>query len=256
MPVLSQYWFGSEFFGGKFNGWNEPTQSGRSTAISGFPPFSGPDSSSAATLVRERPDDEIVLDIGATINGNQAALNTIDGLLTSEAKRTSPVFAAGVPWGPRIPYYNTNPTRHELWEMIVRIYFNVHISTPWYCWDLDGTISYYLMFFLDTHGMLKAVVDADGWSLGWKAADVCRDTVRDKLSTGVDGGVPTVQGLLDFAIAQNASGRMTEIYLLPGSGTKKVGAFQEDADTDVALVVRPFHINPALLTTVARGIGA
>jgi hypothetical protein len=250
MPTLTQYWFGSEFFGGPFDGWNEPVLAGRSTSISGIPPFSGTNASSAATLVRERPDDEQVLDIGASINGNQFALMSIDGLLGQESARTSPVLAAGIPWGPRLPYFDQDPGRHNSWDMIVRIYFDIHISTPRYCWDLDGTISYYLMFFLDPQGKLKAFVDASGWHIGWKAADVCRDTVRQRLSDGVGGGVPMVQALIDAAIAQFAPGRMTEIYLLPGSGTLAAGPFQEDADTDVALIVRPFRLNPAAITTV------
>src|SRR5262245_39646080 len=207
MPTLSQYWFRSEFFGGPVDGWNEPVHAGRSTAISGVPPFSGANASSAATLVRERPDDELVLDIGANINGNVIALMSVDALLGQESKRTSPVFAAGIPWGGRLPYFDQDPSRHNSWDIIVRIYFDIHISTPGYCWDLDGTISYYLMFFLDPQGKLKAFVDAWGWRIGWKAADVCRDTVRKRLSTGVDNGVATVQALIDAAIAQHAAGR-------------------------------------------------
>jgi hypothetical protein len=255
MATLSQYWFDSDYFAGSFRGWNEPVVPGRSTAIAGIPPFSGSSAGSAATLAHLRPDDEMILPIAASVNANTGALAAIDGLLGTEANRTSPIRAAGIPWGPRLPYFASDPARHDSSEMIVRISFDIHVTTPVGCWDLDGTVSYYLMFFLDAQSRLKAFVDASGWQLGWKAADVCRDAVRKRLSSGVDNGVATLQALVDLAIAKFAPGRMVETYLLPGSGTTATGAFQEDADADVVLVVRPFRINPAVLTTAAPGVG-
>jgi hypothetical protein len=256
VPTLSQYWFSSEFFGGAFRGWNEPIHTGRSSAIAGIPPFSGTDSASGATLVRERPDDELALPIAASVNANPVAVDALDGQLGAETKRTSPILASGLPWGQRLPYFESDPARHDPSAMLVRIYFDVHITTPVGCWDLDGTVSYYLMFFLDESSHLKAFVDAWGWHLGWKPADACRSSVRSQLSSGLGNAVPVVQGLLYSAIATFAPGRMTEIYLLPGSGTTQSGAFEEDADADVTLIVRPFRINPAAISTVTTGLGA
>lgn len=248
MPILTQYWFRNQFFGGPFHGWNEPlAQRGfaprPSISIAGIPPVSGTEASSAATLVWERADDEVVLDIPGSINGSPAALLAIDNLLGSSASRTSPVFTAGIPWGPRVPYYNENPGKHAPWAMIIRVYFSFHISTPSYCWDLDGTISYYLQFYLDRSGALHGYVDARGEEYRWKPADACRSRVQEQVAAGVDAGVQTVEGLIDLAIATNASGRFSQLYLLPGTGTRALGGFDENADTGVALALRP---RPAL----------
>lgn len=239
MPILSQYWFQNQFFGGPFHVWNEPVPARRSISITGVPPMSGPQASSAATLVWQRADDEVVLDLPASINGNAGALLAIDGLLGENTTRTSPVYGAGIPWGPRVPYYGNDPNRHAPWDMIVRVYFDFHITTPGYCWDLDGNISYYLLLYLDRTGLLHGYVDAWGWEHGWKAADACRGEVHRRLNEGVDKGVPTVQALLDAAIAMNASGRFAQLYLLPGSGTRAPGASSENADTGIALALRP-----------------
>ena len=37
-------------------------------------------------------------------------------------------------------------------QLLIRVYFNFHIGTPWYCSDANGDISYYLVIYLDGGG--------------------------------------------------------------------------------------------------------
>jgi hypothetical protein len=122
--------------------------------------------------------------------------------------------------------------------MLVRIYFDFHISTPWYCSDADGDISYYLVFYLDGGGNLNAYVD--GWSYHYDGGGpFCTGDIDDALNNAVPGGMPTVQNLLNEAIALLANSQYSTLYYLPGSGSQAQGDFNEDADTDVALALLP-----------------
>src|SRR6266851_51827 len=154
MPTLSQYWFRDRFFGGPFDGWNQPYAGWAWISNTG---------GSAATLVWNRQDDEQALDLDPQLN-SPSVLAAVVALLGGSATRTSGFMAAGVFW-PDVPYYNQNPGRHNDWDMLVRVYFNFHISTPWYCSDADGNISYYLVFYLDGSGHLQGYVD--GWSYNY-----------------------------------------------------------------------------------------
>src|SRR5512135_2338983 len=145
MPTLSQYWFQNGFFVGPFDVWNQPYPDGGWAWISNT-------GSSAATLLWNRPDNEQVIDLAAQLN-TPLVLSQIDGLLAGSANRTSGVMAAGVFW-PNVPYHSQDPGRHNDWDMLIRIYFDFHIGTPWYCSDANGNISYYLYLYLDGSGHL------------------------------------------------------------------------------------------------------
>ncbi len=231
MPVLSQYWFAEKFFAGPFEGFNEPYPLGGWAWISN----SG---QSNATLSWNRPDDELVVDLGAEL-GNPLVTNAIDRLLPHDGSvsRTSGVMAQGVFW-PDVPYYNSNPSRHNPGDMLVRMYFDFHISTPWYCSDADGNISYYLVFYLDGNGHLAGYVD--GWSFSYEGGwPVCTGGIDDALKKAVAGGMGPVGALLSEALRLFAGGTYSTLYLLPGSGRQAGGDFHENADTDVALGLLP-----------------
>jgi hypothetical protein len=229
MPTLSQYWFQNKFFGGPFFGWNQPYADGGWAWISDT-------GSSAATLVWNRPDNEEAIDVAAQLN-SPIVLTQIDNLLGSQAQRTSGVMAEGMFW-PDVPYYSKNPSRHNSGDMLVRVYFDFHINTPWYCTAADGNISYYLFLYLDGNGHLQGYVD--GWSYDYSGGGpFCTGSINQNLNNAVPGGMSTVQGILDTALRLLSSSTFSMLYYLPGSGTKIPGSFNENADQDVAVAVLP-----------------
>ena len=161
----------------------------------------------------------------------------IDGLLSGGANRTSGVMAAGVFW-PNVPYYGNNPGAHSNSDMLIRVYFNIHISTPWYCSDADGNISYYLFIYLDNSGHLQGYVD--GWSYSYNGGGpFCTGSINSSLNSAVPNGMGTVQTVLDNALALLAGSTFSMLYYLPGSGTKTPGDTSENADLDVAIALLP-----------------
>jgi hypothetical protein len=230
LPVLSQYWFSEGFFEGPFEGFNEPYSAGGWAWISG----SG---QSNATLVWNRADGEQVVDLGQDLSSSLVT-SAIDRLLPGgSVSRTSGVMAQGVFW-PKVPYYNENPRRHNASDMLVRAYFDFHIDTPWYCSDADGSISYYLVFYLNASGHLAAYVD--GWSYEYNGGGpFCEGSIDDGLKSAVSKGMGEVGALLDEALPLLAGGTYDALYMLPGSGRRAGGDFHENANTDVALGLMP-----------------
>jgi hypothetical protein len=229
MPTLSNYWFSGRFFAGPFIGYNVLY------ADASWAWISNP-GSSAATLVWNRQDDEQTIDLAPLLN-TSVVLSQLDGILAGQASRTSGVMAAGVFW-PDVPYHDKDPGRHNAGDMLIRIYFNFHIGTPWYCSDADGNISYYIVLYLDGGGQLHGYVD--GWSYHYDGGGpFCTGTINDRLNHGVDGGVATLQALLDAELGLLARQSFSMLYLLPGSGTQAAGEFSENADRDVAIAVLP-----------------
>jgi hypothetical protein len=229
MPTLSQYWFHDRFFGGPFDVWNQPYPEGGWAWISNT-------GSSAATLVWNRPDSEQSLSTASQLNMPDV-LNQVDNLLGGSANRTSGIMTAGVFW-PQVPYHDKDPGRHNDWDMLIRVYFNFHIGTPWYCSDANGDISYYLVIYLDGGGHLRGYVD--GWSYHYDGGGpFCTGGINDALNAAVPGGVGAVQSVLDNRLALLSGFTFGSLYFLPGSGTKNPGDTSENADQDVAIAVVP-----------------
>jgi hypothetical protein len=229
MPVLSQYWFQQGFFEGPFDVFNEPYPDGGWAWISNG-------SQSAATLAWNRADGEEVIDLAQQLNTGQV-LNLIDGMLGSQASRTSGIMVQGVFW-PSVPYYSSNPARHPGSLMLARVYFDFHISTPWYCSDADGNIDYYLVLYLDGQGHLQGYVD--GWSYSYNGGGpFCTGSINDMLNKAVPGAIPQVQQLLTSELGLLKGLSFSTMYYLPGSGTDKPGDSSENADTDLAVAVLP-----------------
>jgi hypothetical protein len=229
MPILSQYWFFDSLFAGQFAGFNEPYPQGGAVGILR-------QAQSHGTLTWIRLDNELVIEL-AVLLSNPVVTKAIDGLLKGKASRTSSVMAQGLLWHDA-PYHDQDPRRHAEGDMLVRVYFDIHIPTPWFCTDADGSVSYYLVFYLDAEGNLNAYVDASGWEFegGW---GLCEEGVEEELRKSVPDGVSTVQTLLADAIALLGSQHYSMLYYLPGSGTRGGGDFQENASTDVALALIP-----------------
>jgi len=192
-----------------------------------------------SSLVWERPDNEDVLDLSNAVN-NPLVLNVIDGLLSGGASRRGPVRTSYVTWANVHPGVRAgNPGRHQPWELLGTLNIDFHISTPWYCSDVDGTITYYIFFFIDGGGQLRANVD--GWSFKYNGGGpFCTEEVSSQLRTAISNGVGTVQNQIDLGLSLFASGRLfSMLYFLPGHGVRSGGSFQDNADNNVALAVLP-----------------
>ncbi len=227
MPTLSQYWFRSGFWSGVFDAWNQP--------YAGWAWISNT-SGSAATLLWNRQDNEQVFDVRAAVDtpGNRTI---VDRLLGSGASRTSGLLAKGVFW-PSVPYYSQNPGRHNPWDMLIRLYFTFHISTPWYCTDADGDISYYIFVALDGTSHVQGFVD--GWSYHYSGGGpFCTGAINARLNSAVPAGMVRVQAILDADLALAKLVTFSKLYFLPGTGTKTPGGFTENADLDVAIALLP-----------------
>src|SRR3569623_532523 len=112
--------------------------------------------STDSTLVWEREDREIAIDLPPLLNAADV-LATLDKVLGS-ARRTSAVKAGWIPWR-HVPGHEKDPGRHGDLDLLIRMFFNFHVSTPWYCSDADGDISYYVVPYLDSNKRLGAFVD-------------------------------------------------------------------------------------------------
>jgi len=230
MSLLTDFWFRDHFWYGPFEQYNQPFGDGGWAWISNG-------GSSAATLTWVRQDNEQILDF-AQIVGNPAVTNAVDSILSgTDATRTSGLTAQGMFWRD-IPYESGDAGRHQPWDMLVRVYFDVHIHTPGYCTDADATLSYYLLFWLNNAGRLHGSADYATWrfSGGWP---FCEDGVNDAIRNAMRGGFPTVQQILDEAIPLVARETYSMLYFLPGNGTRSGGDSSQDADRDVALALLP-----------------
>ncbi|MCC6557077.1 MAG: hypothetical protein IT372_29345 [Polyangiaceae bacterium] len=187
-------------------------------------------------LVWERQDNEEVIDLSAQAN-SPLVLSQIDALFTGDISRRGPVQTSYITWA-NVPFRGSNPGLHRDWELLATLKINFHVSTPWYCSDADGTITYYVFFFIDTAGVLRGRVE--GWSYrfsgGWP---FCAGAIRSGLDSAVPGGVPRLQGLLDLALATfSRERRFSMLYYLPGHGTRS-GFSRDNADINVSLAVLP-----------------
>ncbi|MEC2715564.1 hypothetical protein P9Z56_29145 [Bacillus cereus] len=231
MPVLTHYWFqdtdfrGNTFFANQAHGagawaWINSNNNG---------------AFGVSTLVMEREDREIVIDLPPLFN-DQNTLSLIDRILGGQAQRTSQIKVGWIPWR-YVPYKGQNPSKHGALDLLVRIYFDFHIDTPWYCSDVDGNISYYVVPTLDREGSIGAFVD--GWSYDYNGgALVCTGKISDKLSNQVPTGVGTLQTMLDSRLALFGERRFDMLYLLPGDGTKS-GTGTVNVNEHVSLALLP-----------------
>jgi hypothetical protein len=228
MGMISQYWFPDELFSGMFEGFNQSYAPGGWAFIMNR-------GSSGATLTWNHKDGEIILPLFALLNSGPT-LTAIDAMFKG-ATRTSDVMAKGMLWS-QAPHYGADPNRHGDWDLLVRVYFNFHIETRDFCYNRDGTISYYIVPFLDVTGHFGAFVDEWEWSVSDRP-DVCQGPIEDKLNKSVPGAIGTVQGFIDQLVSSVRASTFSKVFLLPGHGTLNDGAFSEDADTDVALLLAP-----------------
>lgn len=230
MPVLTNYWFSDSDFRGNTTFLNIGHCAGCWAWIN-WSNIGSTDS----TLVWEREDREIVVDLPPILNAPDV-LSTLDSILGSSASRTSSIKAGWIPWR-HVPFHEKDPGRHGDLDLLVRIFFNFHISTPWYCSDADGDISYYVIPYLSGSGRLGAYVD--WWSYHFSGGGpFCSGEISDRLDSAVPGGMGTLQSMIDVRMAFFASRSFDMLYLLPGNGTR-TGGGTVNVNEHVSLALLP-----------------
>ncbi len=193
--------------------------------------------STRSTLVWEREDREVVVDLVPIFN-NPSVLSAVDNMFAgSSAHRTSPIKAGWIPWR-HVPGHDKDPARHEDLALLVRIFFNFHVNTPWYCTDADGNISYYIVPYLDESGHIGAYVD--WWSYDFDGGfPFCAGSISDTLDSAVPGGIGSLQSMIDNLLKLFANQTFDLLYLLPGDGTKSGGGtVNVDEHASLALLPR------------------
>ena len=230
MPVLTQYWFRDTDFRGDTTFLNIGHCAGCWAWINWSD--IGPRRS---TLVWEREDREQAIALASAVNAPDIQ-SSIDEMLGGQVRRTSDIKAGWIPWR-HVPGHEKDPARHADLDLLIHIFFNIHITTPGYCTDADGNISYYVVPYLDSGGRLGAWVD--WWSYdfdgGWP---FCSGGISDALDRAVPAGMGTLQGLLDARLALFGDRRFDMLYLLPGDGARSGGG-NINVDESVAIALLP-----------------
>lgn len=231
MPTLSNYWFEDT----DFRGQTEFLHIGHCSSCWAWINWSDI-GSTHSTLVWEREDREIVVDLPPILNAGDI-LASIDRMLGDSAGRTSPIKAGWIPWR-HVPGHENDPGRHGDLDLLVRIFFDFHVSTPWYCSDADGNINYYIVPYLDGGGHLGAYVDWWSWHYDG-GGPFCTGAISDALNKSVPSGMGTLQTMLDTRLALFADRPFDMLYLLPGDGARSgVGNVNVDEHVSLALLPR------------------
>jgi hypothetical protein len=225
--LKSTYVFLGPVFEAFFTGTNVPTPHPSNPAL-GWISFG------QSEAVLHRSDKEFTLDLGPSLK-SQFLPVIQKGLANVQAVTlTGGPFAQIALW-PQVPYFLSRLPDHPLNTTLLRLYINVHIHTPWPASDADASISFYIFVRLQS-GKLKASVDG-AWVIvngGWPVTG----TIADKLGDFAKGEIPTVQAGLNTALAAVANLTFSDMYLIPGDGSK-AGIVAGDATRDTALGLVP-----------------
>lgn len=186
----------------------------------------------------KRPTAELPpLDIAVAVN-TPATLAQIDGALNPNgALRTSAVRAQMFFWA-QVPYFLKNPAKHKFFDQLVSINFDFFIHTPWFCSNIHGTISFFVIFALDGSKHLVAKADAPWFE--FSGGSICAGKVSDLLTSALNkaqGAV--VQPALDKAIAIAKGVPFQNLYLIPGNANRVPPVEFGSADISTSLCLVP-----------------
>lgn len=224
MSVTSQYSFIQGFFNGIFVGQN--------TVQPADQPFSESPANGNMFVVH-RPNDENLVDLGKLINTDANVGMVAKQLIGAGAALTSGLRVQGTPWI-KVPYFKQAPAAHQPSDMLAHVNFDFHIETPWFCSDIDGTISVYLFVFLDSQKHLHIAVDGTWFSFDG-GAPFCSGPASDALKSAMPLVRKQVAALLPSLTSAISTLKFAKPYFLPGNGTKAAGPFVQNASSDVAL---------------------
>lgn len=227
MSLTSLYIFPQGLFSGLFQGINTLIVADQKpkTEVSGV------------TVTVHRPNAEVAIDLGPLVATPATTGIVAQQLINAGASLTSGIRVQGVFW-PSVPYFLQNPLAHKLDQMLVRVDFDFHIETPWFCSDADGTISIYVLLFLDKSGKLKGSVDGT-WFHYDGGGPFCTGKITDGLKGAMPGVVKKVKPILDSALAATANFTFSAIYFMPGNGSKTVPIVAGNASNDLTLGLVP-----------------
>jgi hypothetical protein len=230
MPVLTNYWFEDTDFRGTAQFLNIAHGAGVWAWIN-WANIGSKDS----TLVWEREDREQVLDLVSLLNLPDV-LNELDALVGGGRK--SPLRAGWIPWK-HVPYRSQDPSRHNDLDLLVKLSFDFHVSTPWHCTDADGTVSYYGVPYLDGSGRARGYVD--GWSYHYDGGGpFCTGSISDGLDANVPAGARKLQEAINTRLEWIADRRFDLLYLLPGDGARTGGgSVNVNESISIAVLPRP-----------------
>jgi hypothetical protein len=188
----------------------------------------------SSAMAFERPEDEVVLDLSVAAN-NPVAVAQIDALLGTQVQRSGPIRSSYLTWG-RVPF--PHDARHAAYELLATLNVDFRIPTPWYCADANGTLRYYVFFFLDGSGRLDSHVE--GWSYHYDGGGpFCTGNISSGLDAAVPAGMAPLQSLLDTALPAFTGDRaFSALNFLPGHGGT-VGFSGDNADNNVSLALVP-----------------
>lgn len=224
MSVTSTYTFLQGYFNGIFVGQNAVSAADQPFTES--PP-------GGAVLVVHRPSGENLVDLGKVINTNANVGMVAKQLIAAGASLTSGLRVQAKPWI-SVPYFLQSPGAHKPFDMLAKVNFDFHIETPWFCSDIDGTISVFLFVFLDSQKHLHVTVDGTWFSFDG-GAPFCAGPASDALKAAMPAVRKEVQNLLPQLTAAIANVKFANVYFLPGDGKKTAGAFSQDASADASL---------------------
>lgn len=229
MSITSEYFFNNGLFNGVFFGVNTQDKTEH-----GFGETSVFSNGVWKTTI-DRPAAEITIDLGPKINTTATQGEVALALSQAGALLTSGIRTQGVVWQ-FVPYFSQNPNAHPINTMLVRVDFDFHLETPWYCSDANGTISVYLFLFLDGNGHLQGRVDGD-WFQYSGGGPFCTGAITSGLNAAMPGLRAKVQPILNQALAAAANIKFKLVYFLPGNGDKSLlpNTFVQDASQDMAL---------------------
>jgi len=221
MSITSTYAFLQGFFNGIFIDTNAPSNNNQfgESLINGV-------------FTVNRPGGEILVNLGPKISTPANNNLVAQKLAALGGSATSSIGVQGVPWG-AVPYFFQNPLGHQLSDMLIRIHFDFHIPTPWFCSDVYGTMSIYLFAFLDKAGHLQVVVDGT-WFVFNGGGPFCVGAVKSGLLNAIPSVISSVQALLPAITSAAAGIKFSRLYFLPGDGTKATIAV-EDATADLSI---------------------
>jgi hypothetical protein len=221
MSDTSTYVFLQGFFNGIFSVNNTPSNN---------PAFT--ESFNGSVFTVNRPAGEILVNLGPQIDTAANVGMVAEKLIAAGASLSSQIGVQGVPWG-AVPYFSQHPLAHKLTDMLIRIHFDFHIQTPWYCSDVNGTMAVFLFAFLDNAGHLQVVLDGMWWNFSG-GGPFCVGAVSNGLNAAMPSVKSAVLGLLP-SITKAAQGiKFSRLYFLPGDGTKNLIAL-ENATNDLSI---------------------
>jgi len=235
MPILSTDVFPFGFFTGTFSGTNvSKTPQQVSNLMIGL--------NGTGSLVKaRRPDGEVTQVVSPLFNTPETIGEIEQSILPINQQGdvlitlTSPIMAQGVLYS-TVPYFLSHPLRHPAFATLFRIYLTMHIRTPWPASDADATISFYVFpSLVDEH--LNADVDGNwvhvdgGWPIGQRIADDLAGAVQP---FGVE-----LQQKIDNALEPLSKLKFSQLYLLPGTGSNKIGVVTGNASVEVTLALVP-----------------